>query len=196
MSLTYPLTLPATPGFVDMKFMPRTVVGFHESPYTLQGQTFVWPGQGWAVSAALPKMKVATAAAWVAWKLGLNGRQGTFYLTDQSYPTTRGTASGTQQCDSGNTANSTTLIIVPLTGAFVVGDWLQIGNNLHRVVQVNSAVSYDVFPRLRTAYAAGTAITYTAAKGLFRLASNEGMGWDVNTALHYGLTLEATEALT
>lgn len=195
MAISYPLAIPTTPGFVDISFKPFTVVGESEADVTKQAQIYVWQGMGWALEASLPAMPVASADAWVAWKLGLNGKQGTFQVYDQSRPTTRGSASGSKTCGVGNVADSTTLITAGGTGSFALSDWLQIGNYLYKVVQVNSATSYDVWPRLRAAHANGTAITYTNAKGLFRLTSNMGMEWNVNAAKHYGLQLSAKEAL-
>lgn len=195
MAFTYPLTPPTSPGFVEINFMPWTVVGYHESPTSRIGQTYEWPGSGWAFEAPLPPMTLTQADAWIGFLLGLNGRRGTFLFGDQSRPTTRGTASGSWAVGSGNSANITTLVTQAGTGAFVVGDWLQIGVYLHKVTKVNSATNYEIFPRLRTAYTNGTAITYSNAKGIFRLTENSVMNWKVNAVKHVGLELKGVEAL-
>jgi hypothetical protein len=192
MAIAYPLALPAAPGFVDIRFRPRTVVGFAEAPLTLSGQPQVWPGQGWGFTATLPKMTVANADNWVSFLLALNGRQGTFRCGDMSRPTTRGSASGAWTVGAGATFLSTSINLTG-TGSLAKGDWFQVGNYLHKVIQVNSPTSYDVWPRLRASYANGTAITYTNALGLFRLASNEMM-WDVDVIKHSQMQIEAVEA--
>ena len=84
------------------------------------------------------------------------------------------------------TANGTTLTFGGATGSFAVGDWLQISTSLYKVVQVNSSSSVDLFPALRKSYAGGTAITYTNAKGVFRLAS-PSTEWAIGEASIYGV---------
>jgi hypothetical protein len=94
-------------------------------------------------------------------------------------------------------AGSTTLPLQNGSGSFAVGDWLQVGtgasSRLHRVLQVNAG-SVDVFPRLRSAYAQGTAITYANAKGVFRLAATPSARFDA-ARICAGLSFQAVEAL-
>ena len=199
MSLTYPLTPPSSPTFNAMAYHPRTVVGYAASPFTGQQQTYVWPGQWWEIDGTLPPLTTdADADAWIGFLLALNGRQGTFYLGPSTRKSPRGSAAGTAAAGAANVANSTTLITKTHTGSFAVGDWLQVGATsaarLHRVVQVNSQYSYDVFPRLRSAYADGTSIVFTNPVGIFRLKDND-QAWDVNLAKHVGLQLSAVEVL-
>jgi hypothetical protein len=117
-------------------------------------------------------MKDAAAGAWAAFFMSCNGMAGTFYLGDSIRKTPSGNIAGTVLVDAGAAALSTTLPIKGGTGAFAVGDWLQVGSSsssrLHRVLKVNAG-SVDVFPSLRVAYAEDTAITYTNPKGVFRL---------------------------
>ena len=79
-----------------------------------------------------------------------------------------------------------------------MGDWLQVGtgssSRLHRVVQVNSSASVDVFPRLRTAYTNGTAITKSSPVGLFRLTGTVPWGYDA-AKFCQGLTFSAMEVM-
>jgi hypothetical protein len=193
MPIVYPLpALPASPTFRFLSFTPVTIVGVSPSLFTGKEQVFVWQGQWWRVSGQLPPMNGNDADAWVSWKLSLNGRQGTFYLSDVSRRTSRGNPVG-YQVGAGAVANSTTLPLQAGTGAFVVADWLSVGDRLHKVTKVNAG-SVDVWPRLRSAYAQGTVVVTTNAAGLFRLASND-MAWDVDSARIYGLSLEATEVL-
>lgn len=100
---------------------------------------------------------------------------------------------GAIQVGAGATANTTTLPLQGGSGSFAVGDWLQVGQYLHRVVQVNSG-SVDVFPRLRSSYTQGTGIVYTNAVGLFRLSSN-AMDWTADNMRFFGLSFSATEVL-
>jgi hypothetical protein len=175
MALVYPFAFPASPGIRDIAWDPITKVGASTSPYTGEQQIIVWPGQWWEGSFVLPPMRDPNAGIWESWLLGLNGMQGTFQLTPPERLTTRGTAAGAIQVGAGAVANSTVLPLQGGTGSYAVGDWLQVLTYLHRVTQVNVG-SVDVFPRLRSAYAQTTPITYTNPKGQFRLNGNS-MKW-------------------
>lgn len=196
MAITYPLSLPSvlSTTFAALQLNPATVVGVASSPFTGQSQQFVWPGQWWAGKATLPPLNGTNADAWVAFLLALNGQQGTFTLGDPSRKTTRGTASGSWTVGASAVANTTTLPIAGGSGAFALGDYLQIGVYLHRIINLVDSTHVDVFPRLRSAYANGTAITYTNPKGLFRLSSN-AMQWTVDVAKKHGMEINFVEAL-
>lgn len=195
MALSYPLAMPSSPTFREVTYVPMTVVGAKRSPFTGQRQTYVWPGQWWAIKAVLPPIKDDSEAdAWIAWKLGLNGQQGTFNLGPSTRKTPRSTWAGSVQIGAGVTALSTTVVFQGGSGTPAVGDWFQVGTVLHRVVQVNSATNVDVWPRTRSAYAQTTAVVISSPKGLFCLADND-MQWTVDVAKHTGLTLNAVEAI-
>jgi hypothetical protein len=198
MAITYPLTPPATPGNRSIAWTPRSIVGMNQSPFTGAQQVYAWPGQWLEATVTLPPMTDAVAGAWQAFFLALNGREGTFYLGDSVRKTVLGNVTGTLTVDSGAVANTTTLPIAGATGTFAVGDWLQVGTTssarLHRVVQVNSSSAIDVFPRLRTAYANGTAIDYTSPIGLFRLVGPVPWMYD-SAKICDGLTFTAMEVV-
>ncbi len=115
----------------------------------------------------------------------------------------RGTMAGAWTVGASAVANTTTLPLTGGTGLAAVGDWIQVFASgatarLHRVLQVNlsggNMISVDVFPRLRSAYANGTAITYSSAKGVFRLASIPPEAFDPAKVCN-GLSFTAVEAL-
>lgn len=200
MAITYPLTIPSISHIRDTEWDPVTMVGRTQSPYTGQSQTYVWPGQWWAVRFSLIPLNDAkqsnAAGLWEAFMLSLNGQQGTFRFGDPSRKTPRGTISGSPlQVGSSAAALSTVLPITNGTGQFAVGDWLQVGNNLHRVINIIDSGHVDVWPRLRSAYAAGTTITYTNPLGLFQLRSNS-MKWNTDVAKFHGITIDAVEYLS
>ncbi len=200
MALTYPLTPPASPTFNGLTFTPNTVVGEAMSSFTGSSQTSVWPGQWWVVQGQLPPIpNTAEADAWVAFKLALNGKQGTFLLGDVSRRLSRGNPSGTWQVGAGAVANTSTLPLQTGAGNLAVADWLQIGTGasakLYKITQVNSQYSVEVWPFLRSSHAQGTNVVYANAVGVFQLAENAGMDWSVNVAKFFGLTLNARERL-
>jgi len=198
MAISYPLTLPTSPGNRSIQWMPRSIVSMTQSIETGQQQVQPRVGQWWEPTIELPPMLDADAGVWCATFLALNGREGTFYLGDSVRKAPRGNISGTVTVGSGAVANTTTLPLSGGSGAFAVGDWLQVGtgssSRLHRVIKVNSG-SVDVFPRLRSAYANGTAITYNNPVGVFRLQEMPGWAYDERKVAQ-GLTFSALEVLT
>lgn len=194
MSLSYPLTPPAALKVAKLSITARSVVSVAESPFTLEQQVYQHQGQAWQADVVCPPMERANAEDTIGFLLALNGRRGTFYLGDSAYTSPRGTISGSPTCNGAQTANSSTLTLTGHTGSFAVGDWLQISSSLYKVVQVNSGTSVDLFPRLRSAYAGGTAIVTSSPKGVFRLASG-ATKWDINEIKVYGIAFSAVEAL-
>jgi hypothetical protein len=65
---------------------------------------------------------------------------------------------------------------------------------MHKITQVNSATSYEVFPLLRTNYPDDTAIVFSNAVGVFRL-TNTSCDWSIDTAKKYGLSFSIFEAI-
>lgn len=167
MAISYPLTFPS--GVVSsVSWIPKSVVGVSQSIFSGQSQAHAHSGSWWECSIEFVGGDAAKYDAISAFLLALNGREGTFNFGPIMRATTRGTAAGSWTVGSGAAINTTTLPITGGTGAFVVGDWIQVGTQLFRIVQINTG-SVDVFPKLRTAFASSTAITYANAKGAFRL---------------------------
>ncbi len=194
MAISYPVTIPSISHVRTTEWDPVTVVGAATSPFTGQSQTIVWPGQWWALRFTLIPLKDPNAGLWEAFLLSLNGRQGTFRIGDPARKVSRGTPTGSWTVGASAAANSTTLPIAGGSGTFAVGDWIQVGDYLHRIIKLVDSTHVDVFPRLRAAYTNGTAITYSNALGLFRLASNS-MKWNTDEAKLKGISIDAVEAL-
>jgi len=183
MAISYPLTPPSPFNLSRLSLTGASATSRNTSPFTLQTQQYNWPGQAWLGSVDCPPMKRADAETIIAFLLA--AQRGTFYFQDYANTAPRGTVTGTLTVSSA-TANGTTLTFGGATGNFAVGDWLQISTSLYKVVQFNATNSVDVFPALRKSYAGGTAITYTNAKGVFRLAS-PSTEWAIGEASIYGV---------
>lgn len=189
MALSYPLTPPSPFRASKLMLSGTSAIARNFSPFTFQVQQYNWPGQAWAGSVECPPMVRADAEEVIGFLLA--AQRGTFYFQDYANPTARGSVTGTLTVASA-TANSTTLGISGATGTFAVGDWLQIGTSLYKVILVNSSSSVELFPVLRSSYAAGTAITYSNAKGVFRLAELK-TEWSIELAKIYGLSFSIAE---
>ncbi len=201
MTISYPHNPPSTPTAKGIKFTPRFAVASTESVFTYHQQVYEYQGQSWQLSVELPPMRRETAEAWIAWGLALNGSVGTFLYGDPTGATPRGTGGGTPKVDGAGQQRSKTLDTKGWTsGALVLkaGDYIQIGNRLHKVLADVTAAgdgtaTVDVFPRIRDELVDEATITISNTKGLFRLA--EPMSWTVGEAVIYGLSFEAVEAL-
>lgn len=193
MAISYPLTPPDNVNFAKIVFTPKTVVTSTASAFTGQEQTYSYTGQWWEVDITLIVKKRYSIAPWLGFLLALNGKSGTFYLGDSVGRLPQGTIAGAVTVGAGAIANTTTLPISGGTGSFAVGDWLQVGNNLHMVMQVNAG-SVDVFPTLRSAYANGTSIVYNNPLGLFRLKAPVPFA-AIENKLYDGLLISAKEAI-
>jgi len=161
----------------------------------MQTQQYNWPGQAWLGSVDCPPMVRADAETVIAFLLA--AQRGTFYFQDYANPTNRGGVTGTLTVTTA-TANGTTLTFGGATGSFALGDWLQISTSIYKVIQVNSSSSVDVFPVLRSSYAASTPIIYgkpndaARAQGVFRLASGS-TEWSIDLASIYGVNFSIIE---
>ena len=181
-----------------MEWLDQGNVGMVSSPFTGEQQIYRWPNQFWSAQVTLAPMTTqAIIGPWVAFFLSLNGCEGTFYWGDSVRKNSAGSISGSVSVAAGATANSTTLPITGGSGVFAVGDWIQVGtgstSRLHRVLKVNGG-SVDVFPRLRSAYASGLGITYTAPVGVFRIVNRVGLAFDERKIVS-GLAFSIVEAL-
>lgn len=189
MALTYPLTPPSPFRISKLTLSGMSATSRNVSPFTFQTQQYNWPGQAWMGSVECPPMTRASAEAVIGFLLA--AQRGTFYFQDYANTSPRGNVTGTLTVSSA-TANTSTLGISGATGSFAVGDWLQIGTSLYKVVQVNSSSSVDLFPVLRSSYTGGTSITYTNAKGVFRLTEPR-TEWSIELASIYGITFSIAE---
>jgi len=155
----------------------------------------------------LPPMKRSDAANWQAFILKLHGRKGTFLLGDPDARTPRGTISGAVTLGANASVGDFTISISTsqnsLVNAFRAGDYIQLGSGgtskLYMIVDdVTTDGSGDadinIEPAIKTAATSGATVTYTNAKGLFRM-ENPQIDWDADEVSKYGIAFDAMEAL-
>lgn len=202
MPITFPITLPATPAPAKIRLYPRAIVSSSVSPFTGAQQMYQHQGQVWQADITLPDMVRADAEPWICAFLQLNGRFGTFRLGDASAKTPRGVATGTPLVN-GAVQTGQVLVTdgwtISTTGILKQGDYIQIGDRLHKVMlDVNSDslgnATLDIWPRLRASPADNAPIITSNTTGLFRRVSNE-MPWDISPGIRYGISFSAVEAL-
>lgn len=203
MAITYPLTMPASPG--PRSFTPgaETSVGTTRSPWTFSEQHQLNQGQRWTFRLDFPPTTDATARDWWAFLLGLNGTYGTFYAGDPLWIAPRGTWAGSPVVNTGGQSGQTLAMRGFTAGATVkAGDYFQHGSGsssrLYAVVQDATAdgsgeAQLEIWPRIRIAPQDGDALVTASPKGIFRLASpsiarswepfRHGFGFDIVEAV-------------
>lgn len=196
MAISYPLDTPTTVGFESIQLRAFNAVATSQSPFTYKQQVIAHTGQKWEASISIPSVLRDLAEPWVAFLTALKGQRGTFLLGDPLGATPRGTVSGTVTL-TGNAGDES--VDVVMTGSLLAGDYIQLGGGssakLHKVlVDQTGSGTLEIWPALRTDYTSAN-VTYTNAKGVFRLNQNVS-SWQITNANSYGISFEAVEAIT
>lgn len=205
MSIVYPLARPDR-GVASMRYTARTASAYSASPFTYAGQAQNWGGQALRVEITLPPMERDVAEDWIAFLLSLDGHKGTFLMAPDEALSSLGIGGGAPIVAGAGQAGNTLAIggaPVSLNGWLRRGDYVQIGSagnaHLHKVlrdVDTDAAglASLVLWPNLRLPPDDAAPIEIDAPQGRWRL-ENPNVSWDINTAIHYGLSFEAMEAL-
>jgi len=195
MAITFPLSLPTSIGIESIELRAVNAVATSQSPFTYRQQIVAHQGQRWEASVTVASnIRRDLAAPWKAFLTALKGPTGTFLLGDPDYATPRGDVSA---CTLTGTAGSESPTVA-MTGSLLAGDYIQLGSGatakLHQVlVDQTGNGTLEIWPGLRDDYT-GATVTFTAPKGLFRLATNLS-SWAINNSSAYGISFEAVEVL-
>ena len=200
MAISYPLTPPAGIRIASLRFSAISAVARNISPFTFSSQSYNWTGTMISGDVECPPMNRADAEELIGFLI--MAARGTFYFRDYANGTQRGNMSSNPQLDGAHAANTTTITIDGGSGSWAVGDYIQLGtgssSKLHKITKVNgtlpTALSYEIFPLLRTAYPDNTDIVYSNAVGVFRLGTTS-CDWSIDTAKKYGLNFSIFESI-
>lgn len=203
MTITYPLTLPTTKAPTRISLTQNVAVAVNRSPWTFQTKTQRFQGDSWSISISLPMMLREDAEEWICFLAKLKGPYGTFLAGDYAAKTPRGVATGTPLVKGANQTGETLITdgwTVSTTGILLAGDYIQIGNNLYKVLaDANSDGSgdttLDIFPPLRSSPADNATIIITNTVGTFRLSSTTVPLYEVSSDLIYSLSFSGVEAI-
>lgn len=206
MTITYPLTAPATPYPRSVIPQLQFVVSGNESPFTKQGQFYKWQGEQWAIDVQLPPMTRAEAEEWITFAMELRGRYGTFLYGVQDGYEPRGEATGTPLVVGGGQTGYMLDIDggdPNITGQYLKGDYFQIGTGSDsRIHKVTRNIDTDLYgeatlyfqPSLRSSPANDAPLVFENPVGIWRMASNT-VSWNVEIGMEYGFSFRAIEAL-
>jgi len=207
MAITYPLSLPDITRIMEVEITASSVVAESIDPFTAVSDIQEHSGQWWQAIVNLPMMQRGEAADWIAFRLKLNGKKGTFLLGDPNAQTPRGTPVGTPLVNGAQASQSAELSTKGWTanafGVLLTGDYIQLGTGatarLHQILNdvtadASGLATIDIWPRLRASVTDGAAITTSNCMGVFRLASNT-MPTPINVDGFYNLTFAAREVI-
>lgn len=184
------------------------VVGSTVSPFTLEEQDFIWPGERLSFSLSLPPITNRDLADdWVAFGDKMKGKYGRVLMGDPARRNPRGIATGIPLVDGVNVTGSGVLNTKgwtpSVTNILRKGDYIQLGNGntavLNRVTEnVDSDASGDaVLPlamALKTSYNDNAAIVVNDPKGRFKLVSNS-WAYRVSPGMVYSFAFDVIEAI-
>lgn len=195
--ISYPLSLPTGiyPSSYTLGYMTNTRV--NTSPFTFSTQKLESYGQAWMLKLDFPPLDDDKARLMASFMSKLKGAYGSFYFTPKN--AWKGTGSGTPTLVSIDNDLRTTITVSPSNTSIPEGSYVQIGEQLVQIqtavpAQAGNVANVSVFPRIRTALAAGTPITYINPKGKFALTANEQQ-WTIDRSRHYAFSVEAMEAI-
>lgn len=200
MAITYPVTMPTTPGFVSSTFGLEANTTVSTSPLNRVEQVVERAGARWVASFVLPAMRPSVAAQWRAFLISLRGRYGTFYGFDPDQKTLLGTATGTILVNGGSqTGNTLAVDGISPSGTILRGTYIQVGLHLYLVVEDATAngsgeASLTIEPALRESPSNNAGVTVTNPKCVMRL-TEDSVVWAGDRTSNITLQFSAVEAL-
>ncbi len=199
---TFPLNLPTVTGIASIKWAKSASVIRSDGSFDLTPKVYDWGGKRWDVEVSLPPLTESQWRIWEAFFLSLNGPVGTFWLGPTLDKTASGVATGTPLINGGSQTGASVVSdgwTISTTGILKAGDWVQIGNRLHRVLadadsDGSGDCTFEVWPTLVTSPDDDDPIVVTNPKGLFRLTEMPDLTQNVEQFAE-GITFQAVEAL-
>lgn len=203
--ISYPLAMPRS-RYVAVSWRMVTTSSGTRSPFSGLAQTAVWPAGWWEADLDFgPLHRREDAEDLLGWLASLNGRAGSFTLADPVYRAPRGTWSTASPTVRGAGQSGLTLAIAAAGASTTIrrGDRLQLGTaataRLHLVTQdttaaANGDATLQIWPRLREAPTAGSAVTIQSPVGRFQLADDVS-AYSIEAAAVYGVRLSCVEDL-
>ncbi len=203
MAISFPLSLPTSPGLDSFALRAMGSVAMLRSPWSFATQVQEHQGQLWMLEASVAPCLREQAEPWVAFLESLKGPVGTFLIGDPLARVPRGVAGGTPLINGANQTGETLLTdgwTPSIAGILKAGDYIQIGQRLHKIKQDAASdgsgnATLEIYPRLRESPADNAAIVTNAPVGLFRLNNAEVPLFDADYERLYSITFSAVEAI-
>lgn len=201
------VTVPSSSCIATVTMSLQRVVGVTSSPFTMESQSFKWPGEKWMMQFDLPVIvRRSIASEWLAFALQLQGKFNYFLIGDPSATSPAGVATGTPLVDGVSATGN----ILPtkgwtpnVTGILKAGDYIQYGtgvnSRLHMVVQDadsngSGETNLIIEPAIKTSPPDNDPIVTSSPKGVFRLTDNS-WSWSVLPGPKYRISFQAEEVV-
>lgn len=200
MTISYPVTMPTTPGLVSSTFGLVSNTTVFQSNLSRVEQVVERPGALWRGDYVLPAMRPTVAANWRAFLTSLRGRYGTFYGFDPDQKSLLGTATGTILVNGGSqTGNALAVDGVSAGGTILKGSYIQVGVYLYMVVEDATAngsgeATLSIEPALRTSPGNNDPVTVSNPKCIMRLVE-DSVQWSGDRASTITLQFSGIETL-
>lgn len=201
------LDLPNSSCAARVTMTLRRTVGVTQSPFTLEQQSFLWPGEAWMMDFGLPNITDReTAQEWIAFALKLRGTYGYFLAGDPAAKNPIGIGTGSPTVNGAGQIGpdlATSGWTPSTAGILKAGDYIQIGSaDTAQLLMVADDVNSDgggdavlsVMPNVRNGPADGSPIIVNNPRGLFRLQDNS-WSWSVVPGPVYQLSFQASEVV-
>lgn len=182
MTITYPLSLPASCKSQGFSISLLHATEASASDFTFEDNSFQWPGERWEITFTPPPIRDRELAAeWFTFAAKLRGVYGTFLAGDPLGANPRGAGGGTPLVDGADqTGYYLDIKGAPTstTGWLLKGDYLQVGTGssarLHMLTanadtDGSGLVTVELAPALAPNIADNTVITIVNAVGVFRM---------------------------
>ena len=195
------IAMPTSPAFTTSDWGIRRVVAVSESPFTGATQVQKYAKAQWYATLSLPPMKRSQAVEWQSFFMQLEGKANTFLLGAPDAKTVMGGNAPSSISVTSSAAIGATSVSLTIGSGKKInkGSYLQFGtgssSRLHMVVDDNTGNgAVTIQPALKDAITTGTTVTFSSARGLFRMDTNE-LTWNANELSNYGITFSCSEAL-
>lgn len=202
MAITYPITIPVAPKSYTLT--QNSVVSMSQSVFTGTQYVQNFSGQWWGLSVTFASGNRNTHSALNASLNSLNGKYGTFKFTlsgQEASP--MGVATGTPLVKGAGQGNASTLDTdgwtPSTTGILKAGDFIQVGDSLHQVLEDATSDSggnatLSIFPNVRDGTADNAVIVTESPSGIFRMLSDFSSTMQVG-GIYSETTIQAVEVL-
>lgn len=201
--ISYPITIPSTATTREsaVTLIASTVIGISQSPYTYTTQVFDHDSDAWQLRVSINPLTREEAQPWIAFLTALRGRRGTFLFGPAIMQAPLGTGAGVPILAGADSIRRTisTSGWTPGQRVMKAGDLFQIDDRLYMNLfdtdsDGNGSASLEVFPKLRSYHAIGSAIQLQNPRGIFRLTSNIVPVVDCSESGLFNINFEAEEA--
>jgi len=197
------VSLPSHFPVEEQSFALEGHISIFESPLSRASQQQVRGGSRWMSEVTLAPMTMEQARPVLSWLEDVQAHGHFFTLGDVEAGTALGVATGAPVLDGANQTGSLLITrgwTASTTGILHAGDFIQIGDELKRVVsEVNSdaggEAEISVTPPLRGSFADGTSIHVSNTGALMRLVDNKQARYESGANGTVTIRLSAVEVL-